>query len=84
MQTKDWLDRWQKNQIGFHQGETNQYLIKYLDRFDLKKGDRVFLPLCGKAHDIAWLANQGFEVIGIELSGIAIESFFSERDDNDV
>ncbi len=78
MQAKDWKNRWQNNNIGFHQGETNAYLKRYIDLFKLKPGDRVFLPLCGKAHDIAWLAKQGFEVIGIELSSIAIEAFFSE------
>ncbi len=78
MQASDWLNRWQNNNIGFHQNETNAYLKRYLDLFNLKPGDRVFLPFCGKAHDIAWLAKQGFEVIGIELSGIAIEAFFAE------
>lgn len=37
------------------------------------------MPLCGKAHDIAWLAQQGYQVIGIEISEVAIESFFSEH-----
>lgn len=78
MQAKDWLDRWQQNKIGFHQGEVNASLKQYIDLFELNPGDRVFLPLCGKAHDIAWLAAGGFEVIGIELSEIAIEAFFAE------
>lgn len=78
MQAKDWLDRWRQNHIGFHQGEVNNYLKQYINLFNLKPGDRVFMPLCGKAHDIAWLAKQGFKVVGIELSDIAIESFFSE------
>ena len=42
-------------------------------------GACVFLPLCGKAHDIAWIAAQGYEVIGIELSQLAIEAFFDEN-----
>ncbi|NNE62790.1 MAG: thiopurine S-methyltransferase, partial [Gammaproteobacteria bacterium] len=78
MRAKDWLDRWQQNRIGFHQGEVNASLQQYIDLFELNAGDRVFLPLCGKAHDIAWLAARGFEVIGIELSAIAIEAFFAE------
>lgn len=78
MQAKDWLDRWQQNKIGFHQGEVNASLKQYIDLFKLNPGDRIFLPLCGKAHDIAWLAARGFEVIGIELSAIAIEAFFAE------
>ena len=78
MQAKDWLDRWHKNQIGFHEGEVNAYLKQYINHFNLNPGDRIFMPLCGKAHDIAWLAKQGFEVVGIELSNIAIEAFFAE------
>ncbi len=78
MQAKDWLDRWHKNQIGFHEGEVNTYLKQYIGSFNLNPGDRIFMPLCGKAHDIAWLARQGFEVIGIELSSVAIEAFFAE------
>ena len=78
MQAKDWLDRWHQNRIGFHQGEVNASLRQYIDLFELNTRDRVFLPLCGKAHDIAWLAARGFEAIGIELSAIAIEAFFAE------
>ncbi len=78
MQANDWLERWQKSQIGFHQNEVNVYLRRYLGQFKLTPGDRIFLPLCGKSHDIAWLADHGYEVVGIELSGIAIESFFRE------
>lgn len=78
MQAEDWLARWRENRIGFHEGGVNPYLRRYINEFKLKPGDRIFMPLCGKAHDIAWLAGQGYEVIGIELSDIAIESFFAE------
>ena len=75
-----WLDRWQQNRIGFHEAAVNRHLQKYLPRFALEPGNCVFLPLCGKAHDIAWIAQQGYEVIGIELSAIAIEAFFDEHE----
>lgn len=74
-----WLDRWKENRIGFHEPAVNQHLQQYLPRFDLPDGARIFLPLCGKAFDIAWIAAQGYEVIGIELSGLAIEAFFEEN-----
>ncbi|MFT4607532.1 MAG: thiopurine S-methyltransferase [Urechidicola sp.] len=79
MQDKDWLIRWQQNQIGFHDTEVNSHLKRYISDSDLKPGDIIFLPLCGKSADITWLAEQGFQVIGIELSAIAIESYFSEQ-----
>ncbi len=71
-----WLDRWKENRIGFHEPTVNQHLRQYLPQFSLPRGACVFLPLCGKAHDIVWIAQQGYEVIGIELSQLAIEAFF--------
>jgi len=75
-----WLDRWKENRIGFHEATVNQHLQQFLPQFALPGGACIFLPLCGKAHDIAWLAQQGYEVIGIELSQLAIEAFFAENE----
>jgi len=74
-----WLDRWQENRIGFHEGAVNRHLQTFLPQFGLEAGNCVFMPLCGKAHDISWMAGQGLEVIGIELSELAIEAFFEEQ-----
>ena len=79
MQDRDWLIRWQKNQIGFHENEINRHLKQYILSSNLKSGDTIFLPLCGKSADITWLAEQGFQVVGVELSAIAIKSYFSEQ-----
>jgi thiopurine S-methyltransferase len=78
MEPDFWLDRWQREMIGFHQSETNRYLQKYVDELALTPGDTIFVPLCGKSLDMWWLHERGFKVIGIELSDIAAESFFSE------
>ncbi len=74
-----WLDRWQQDRIGFHESDVNAHLRRRLPEFDLPAGARVFLPLCGKAHDIAWIAQQGYEVVGIEISRIAVDAFFEEQ-----
>lgn len=74
-----WLQRWKENKIAFHEASVNPYLQRYLGEFSLQPGATVFLPLCGKSEDIAWLAEQGFQVIGIELSALAIEAFFEEH-----
>jgi len=39
----------------------------------------VFVPLCGKSLDMIWLAEQGYRVIGVELSPIAVRDFFKEN-----
>lgn len=74
-----WHQRWQENQIGFHERNGNALLAKYFDRLSLARGDRVFVPLCGKSNDIGWLAAQGCRVVGIELSQTAVEAFFAEN-----
>jgi len=74
-----WLDRWKEDRIGFHEADVNRHLKTHLSQFALPAAASVFLPLCGKARDIAWLAQQGYEVIGIELSQLAIEAFFTEN-----
>lgn len=77
-QTVDWSAFWEQDRLDFHQGQVNTYLEQYLPEFQLKPGDQVFMPLCGKAFDILWLTEQGFQVVGVELSQIAVEAFFSE------
>ena len=39
----------------------------------------MLVPLCGKSLDMSWLAANGFEVLGIELTQTAVEQFFSEQ-----
>ena len=45
----------------------------------IEAGSRVLVPLCGKSRDLAWLAGQGLQVLGVELSQRAVEDFFSEQ-----
>jgi thiopurine S-methyltransferase len=71
-----WLQRWEKNDIGFHESEANPTLVKYFRELSLAKGSRVFLPLCGKTLDIAWLLANGYCVAGVELIETAIEQLF--------
>lgn len=78
MESNFWHERWQRNQIRFHQGEINPYLTRFWPETAALEG-RVFVPLCGKSRDMVWLREQGLEVVGIELSEIAIRDFFSEN-----
>ncbi|NEQ69687.1 MAG: thiopurine S-methyltransferase [Symploca sp. SIO2D2] len=78
MDTNFWLEKWQNNNIGFHRSEANPVLIKYFSELSLRQGSRVFLPLCGKTLDIAWLLSHGYRVAGAELVEMAIEQLFVE------
>lgn len=78
MQANFWHEKWQANQIGFHRETPNPLLVDHLNALSLAQGARVFVPLCGKTRDIAWLMSQGHRVAGGELSEIAIQQLFEE------
>lgn len=78
MEADFWHTRWENMQIGFHEGEVNRMLAAHLGALDLAPGARIFLPLCGKTRDIAWLLAQGYRVAGAELSEIAVRQLFEE------
>jgi len=78
METNFWLERWQENEINFHKSEANPMLVNYFSKLGLDEGSRLFLPLCGKTLDIAWLLSKGYRVAGAELSELAIEQLFAE------
>jgi len=80
MRARFWHERWQQNQIGFHQDEINPYLQTYWSKLQLVQGATVFVPLCGKSIDMLWLRAEGYEVLGVELSPIAVKDFFAEND----
>jgi thiopurine S-methyltransferase len=79
MESNFWIERWQQGQIGFHQDQINNYLLQHWPALKAEKGATVFVPLCGKSLDMLWLANQGYQVIGIELSDLAVQAFFEEN-----
>lgn len=80
MDAQYWLDRWDKGQIGFHEGAPNRWLEEHVAMLGPGAGRRVLVPLCGKSIDLAFLAACGFEVVGVELAGEAAAAFFEEAD----
>lgn len=74
-----WQKKWQSNQLGFNQNKPNPMLIEYLPTLNLAQGSRIFVPLCGKSIDMLWLAEQQFEVVGVELVETAVAEFFTEN-----
>jgi len=70
-----WIERWQEGRIGWHEAEGSASLRK-----NWRAHDRdILVPLCGKSHDLRWLADQGNRIVGVELSELAIRAFFEEE-----
>jgi len=74
-----WHDRWREGRIGFHQGTVTPWLPQLWPTLALPGGSRVFVPLAGKSLDLLWLRAQGHQVLGVELSRLAVEQFFVEH-----
>ncbi|MCB9062053.1 MAG: thiopurine S-methyltransferase [Halobacteriovoraceae bacterium] len=80
MKAEFWLNKWQNNEIGFHNESVNPALLKHFNILHMNTGDKIFVPLCGKTLDIKWFINKGIEVVGVELSEVAIEQLFKNLD----
>jgi thiopurine S-methyltransferase len=78
MQHDFWHQRWQNQQIGFHQSKVHPFLLAHFQALGLQAGQCVFVPLCGKTLDMHWLLAQGLHVAGAELSELAVDAFFAE------
>lgn len=77
MEPQFWQSRWSEGAIGFHEGRPNAHLVSH--RRVLSTAKRVLVPLCGKTEDLAYLAAQGHEVVGVELVESAAQAFFAEH-----
>ena len=72
---ENWLERWEVGRTGWHEPSGNRNLKMHWQLM----GRRVLVPLCGKTPDLLWLEQRGNEVVGVELSDIAVEAFFLEN-----
>src|SRR5437868_13465864 len=87
MNPEFWHERWQQGQIGFHLGRVNPNLERHHRVLTTNPTAsptaspraRVLVPLCGKSLDMVWLAQQGQRVVGVELSPLAVQAFWDER-----
>ena len=79
MNPEFWQTRWQEKRIGFNQSQVNPLLMKCFSHLNVPAGGRVFVPLCGKSIDMAWLTAQGYNVVGVELVETAVQEFFAEQ-----
>lgn len=78
MQAEFWHQKWEKGEIAFHEAEPNPLLTRHHPIWNPKAGARIFLPLCGKTRDIAYLLGLGYQVVGVEWSPIAVRDLFEE------
>lgn len=74
-----WKQRWDDGRTGWHQDAPTPLLLKHWPSLRVAPGARVFVPLAGKSRDMLWFAAQGYRVLGVELSQLAVERFFADN-----
>jgi thiopurine S-methyltransferase len=79
MDREFWHTRWREGRTGWHRKEVEPQLARFWPALGIAPGARVLVPLCGKAHDMAWLAALGHPLLGVELSEVACRAFFTEH-----
>ncbi len=84
MEHSFWHSKWEINQIGFHLDFVHPLLKRNLELFQVNplqdSVSQVFIPLCGKTLDIGYLVSQGYSVVAVELSEIAVQAVFKNLD----
>lgn len=78
MDKEYWISKWQNKELGFHQPAVNPLLESHFPKLKLQEAARIFIPLCGKTLDIAWLLSLGYQVVGIEMVESAVIELFEE------
>lgn len=79
MEAEFWLERWQRNQIGFHRASVHPLLTRLWQSLGIAPAASVLVPLCGKSLDMLWLRGQGHPVTGVERVGDALAQFVVEN-----
>ena len=79
MEAQFWINAWNEGRTNFHKEEFHDKLIQFYPELNVKAGQKVLVPLCGKSKDLLWLHDQGLNVHGLELYQNAVEAFFSEN-----
>lgn len=80
MHTDYWEARWASGDTPWQLDKVNPLLQRFLPDLQLPLGSRILVPLCGQTVDLLWLRDQGYQVIGIELSRQSIEGFLQHHE----
>lgn len=67
-----WQERYETEHTPWDRGETNPALHAWLDEGEIAPPATVLVPGCGRGYEVMELARRGFEVTGVDLSGLAL------------
>lgn len=68
----DWEERYRTGETPWDEGEPERHLVDFVERGRVEPG-RALEVGCGTGTNARWLAEQGFSVVAVDLSALAIE-----------
>jgi SAM-dependent methyltransferase len=71
MATRDWDDHYASGNLPWDTGKPEPHLVELIERGTIALG-RVLEVGCGTGTNALWLAARGFEVLGVDISPLAI------------
>ena len=77
----EWKEKWDRGLTGWHTDKVDARLKQYLSMLTDGKEQpaSILVTWCGKSVDIPWLCEQGYNVVGVEISEIAVKQLFEEN-----
>ena len=72
-----WHQVWREGRLGFDQTSVNRYLAEIFDDWLADGPHNVFVPLCGRSVDMAYIHSAGHSIWGVECVEQAILDFFN-------
>ena len=72
MPRPDWNERYQVGETPWDSEEPDQHLVEFLRSGSVGPGQALDVG-CGTGTNALWLASQGFTVLGIDISSVAID-----------
>ncbi|XP_064467703.1 thiopurine S-methyltransferase-like isoform X2 [Ornithodoros turicata] len=72
-----WSHRWATKDTPWHNSTPHPFLDQLSHRLLDHRGT-AFVPLCGKATELKWFFDQGYNVVGVEYVETTGREFFSE------
>ena len=75
-----WEERYQQGKTGWDRGNVSPNLNYWLEQ-GLLKPCRILVPGCGNGYEVLALAEQGFEVVALDIAATPIENLHQKTQD---
>lgn len=75
-----WMGKWENGETPWHKTVVDRNIINHVDKLTQGKPHAsVLVTWCGKSLDMLWLCSQGYSVVGLEISQVAVQQLFQEN-----